>query len=275
MAIRLSRQPKHKPKLHSPARDETAMPLAEEYIGKISRERAIEMLDDSIGHIWRVSPDSWADSSIPVLTELCLLRALNSIRPNIREVKLPPRYPDQPGNSWRRFLYTESLGEAAEVVNEILETAGAECGEEFQKNRQIWIVNRLRRRGTTRLAKSDKNVNLAMIDILRKTSGRCTRCPIQLKNLATEGNDPFRWAQKTRVQLNRFCDRVYRVWRESDNPPLEKIQFFPTVHAVFRAECSLTFPKDSCVAQEAIDRAEKPNHNRKPNKPPNKHSRQR
>lgn len=59
------------------------MTLAEEYIGKVSPERAIEMLEHAIGHIWRVSPDSWADSSIPLLTELCLLRALDSIRPNI------------------------------------------------------------------------------------------------------------------------------------------------------------------------------------------------
>ena len=196
-------------------------------------------------------------------------RALDSLRPNIREVELPRPYPDQPGNSWRRDLFSESLSKVAEVVEEILETAEAECGGEFRENLQIRIVNRLRRRSKTRLARPDRKLNLAMIDILRKTSGHCTPRPVELKTIAPEGKNPVRWTTKARVQLNRFCDRVYRVWRELENPPppLEKIRFLPKAHAFFLAECSLMFPKDLCVAQEAIERAAKLSRKRKLNKP--------
>jgi hypothetical protein len=88
------------------------------------------------------------------------------------------------------------------------------------------------------------------------------------EQLAPEGKSPDKWAQKSRVQLNRFCDRVYRVWRElgSPPPPLDKIQFLPKAHALFLAECSLMFPKDLCVAQEAIERAAKLSRKRALNK---------
>jgi len=266
--IRLSKRPKHRPKLTSPARNETAMPLAEEYVGKISRERAIEMLEHAIRHIWRVSPDSWANSGITLLTEQSLSRALNSIRPNIREVELPRPYPDQPGNSWRRNLYIDSLSEAAEVVDEILDTAGAECGEDFRETLKGRIVKRFRRKSMTHLATPDKKVNLQMIDVLRRISARCTDHPVQLKALASEGKDPGKWAQNVGVRLNRFCKRVYRVWLQlgSPPPPLEKILFIPRAQGDFLSKCSLMFPRDLSVAQEAIERAKKLSCNSKLNK---------
>lgn len=143
------------------------------------------------------------------------------------------------------------------MTYEILASAREECGEEFHGVLKRWLVKQFRRKDEKHLEKPDKKVNLEIIRILREISVRCTPHPQVLKVFAPDGKDPRRWAQSIAVQLARFCDRVYRVWQQLGSPPLEKICFIPTIQVVFRSECSLDFPRDICVAQEAIERAEK------------------
>jgi hypothetical protein len=109
-------------------------------------------------------------------------------------------------------------------------------------------------------------VNLEMIHILRETSARCTSSPKELKVLASTEEDPGPWAHNVAVQLARFCERVYRVWRRLDSPPLDKIRFVQTLQSEFRNECSLEFPRDICVADEAIERGEETTRKRKQRK---------
>jgi hypothetical protein len=50
--MRLVKHAKNKPKAHPQASNKTTMPPAEDRIGKVSRERAIEMLEHEKKHIW-------------------------------------------------------------------------------------------------------------------------------------------------------------------------------------------------------------------------------
>jgi hypothetical protein len=246
------------------------MPLlpSEKYSGRFTWEIGVEKLKNARKYIGGLPPGAWGDNwgDIRWLTEETLSRAIDELRPNIREVGLPRPYPEEPGSNWRRHEYLESLRDVSEVASEILKSAGAECGEEFQEMLKGLLIKQLRRKDATRLAKPDKKVNLEMIRILRETSGHCTPHPKQIKELAPGGKNPGRWAQRIGVQLSRFCERVCRVWQRSDSAPLEKIHFIPRIKMVFFTECSLRFPDDICVAQAAIDRGEEVSRKRKQHK---------
>ena len=226
----------------------------------ITRELAIEMLENARRHIVYPPPASWSGvdeilwyDSITEATET-LSKAIAVLRPNIREVNLPRPYPDEPGNSYRRYEYSESLRRTAELIYEILETAEMECGQEFQEELKRWVIKQFRRKDVRDWIKPDEKVNLEMIRILREISARCTSHPKELKGLAPDGRDADRWAHDVSVQLKRFCERAHRVWQELHTPLLGQIHLIPNARDPFLAECSLVFPQDTCVAQEAIER---------------------
>jgi len=247
---------------------------AENYSGQLSRQLAIEMLERAIRYIrHNEPPSSWSDfdkgawyMSIAAAVET-LSTKVASLRPNIREVLLPQPFPDEPGSSLRQFEYAESATGACEVLQQILEAAGRECGKDFQQRMKLGIVKWLRRKDESRLAKPDKKVNLEMIRILRTfeeahTGGK--EEPL-LKELAPESEEPDRWAQYVSIQLKRFCERTWRVWKQwsslfpdsmTPGQKIDQIWCIPNARAAFLDECSLEFSFDAGVATEAIRRHE-------------------
>jgi hypothetical protein len=263
--IRLSDHGKNKPTAHPSATSRTEfrpLPAAEKYSGQITRELAIEMLEHARRHLLRIPfPDSWSEidkvfwlESIDTLHEKSA-----SLRPNVREVLLPRRYPDHAISAVREFEYLESAKRAMEVVHEILETAELELGKEFRARMNRAIIKTLRRTDASRLAKPSQKVNLEMIRILdelvhAQSSGK--EEPL-LKELAP-GPDPDRWAHNASINLNRFCERAYNLFQQSDIPleAIEQIRFVPEARYAFLTECSLKLPRDGKIAREAIRRGE-------------------
>jgi hypothetical protein len=273
--VKLTRRSKRKRESHDQGRDKAAAdPFTKPYPGKNSWEKGLEMLEGAKRSIRVLRPSNLGNnwSEIRWLTEETLSRAIDAVRPNVREVWLPRLYPDDTGSDSRKYEYSQSLKDAAEITREILATAGAECGKDFQEVLKSWLLKYLRRKEVRNLAKPDPKINLKMIQILHEISVRCVSHPKELKVLAPAGTRPDRWAHDVGVQLTRFCDRVYRVWNRLDRPPLEKICFVPGCQSALRAECSLEFPRDICVAGEAIERSEKAVRKDKHHQPLNKHS---
>jgi hypothetical protein len=187
------------------------------------------MLEGAKKHFYEqrwLPPDSWSETdktnwyyAMAEATET-LSRALAVLRPNIREVRLPRSIADEPGSSSRRWEYSESLKCTAELIYGILESAGRECGQEFQEKLKRWVTKQFRRKDVRHWTRPDKKVNLEMIRILRETSTRCTSHPKELKDLAPpDRQDPDRWAHDVGVQLKRFCVRAHRVWQELRKVP--------------------------------------------------------
>jgi hypothetical protein len=244
------------------------------YDGPITVQLAAEMLSRAAWHLATVpcsplamdsvegvEPPFLNDDASSHFTTLEAMELLGQkaahLSPNIREIILPQRYPNTPNDQPRRAAYAQSLNQTVMVLREIMETSAAECGEEFQHEVRNIILERLTGDRTSRPGdKATREENQKMIAILHKISQRCSQNPKELKEIAPDGRDPQRWAKVQATQLNRFGDRVYRVW-DALGHPQPASWAGSTCSQAFWTECSLRFPEDTCVTWEVIKKAQK------------------
>ncbi len=174
----------------------------------------------------------------------CFLRSRSELR---RQLPMPVTSPE----TLRRRALFGQIATPIRLSREILTSARAELGSEFERELRATLVNELRATGRPPGDRPTRQENRRMIELLQKTSKKCTGQPVALKQLVPTNRerDLERWAKSASVRLGRFCRRVYRVWREVD---------FPTLHlAWFRerlaAECSFEFPQDECAVLAALE----------------------
>lgn len=182
-----------------------------------------------------------ANQSFPLLA--CFVRSRSELS---RELAVAPT----PLDAIRRRKFYGRIAEPIRSARAILKEAHDELGPETEQALRTTLVNELRATGAPVGDKPSHAANRRVIELLRKTSRKCTPNPVSLKDLAPPGRSPDRWANDQLAQIRRFSLRAYKLWHDLGFPDL-RVHWF---RERLTARCSLEFPTDRDVAIEALER---------------------
>lgn len=182
-----------------------------------------------------------ADQNFPLLG--CFVRSRSELS---RELSVAAT----PLEAIRRRKFYGRIAEPIHSARAILKEAHDELGPETEQALRTTLVNELRATGAPVGDKPSHAANRRVIELLRKTSRRCTASPVNLKDLAPPGRSPDRWANDQLAQIRRFCLRAYKLWHDWGFPDLR----VDWLRELLTARCSLEFPTDRDVAIEAFER---------------------